>query len=68
VVSEWSSPHLFFFVHVPNKVLGTRSWDSNQLSHYQIGRANPDKNPWETKIKIMELGYPIKMLLEEALA
>jgi hypothetical protein len=60
MVSKWSSLHLFFLHACPRQGLGTRSWDSNQSIHYQIGHAELANNPWETKINMIERDILLK--------
>jgi hypothetical protein len=67
VVSEWSALHLFFFVHVPDKIwvqeVGTRT-------NRAIARSvTPSlKKPMGDEKKDDGAGDPFKMFLEEALA
>jgi hypothetical protein len=54
VVSEWSCSSFIFLCACPRQDLGTRSWDSNQSSLCKIGHAEPKKNPWGMRRKMME--------------
>jgi hypothetical protein len=52
---------LFIFLRAClQQELGTRSWDSNQSSHYKIGHAKPDNNPRGTKINMMDKDILLK--------
>jgi hypothetical protein len=66
VISERSSLHLFFFVHVPDKIwvqeVGTRT---NRDVAISVCRAQ--KQPMGDEKKDDGAGDPIKMLLKEAL-
>jgi hypothetical protein len=66
VVSEWSALHLFFFVHVPDKIwvqeVGTRT---NRVVARSVTPS--PKKPMGDENKDDGVGDPFKMLLEEAL-
>jgi hypothetical protein len=67
VVSERSALHLFFFVHVPDKIwvqeVGTRTSRA-----FARSVAPSPKKPMGDEKKDDGVGDPFKMLLEESLA
>jgi hypothetical protein len=67
VVSEWFALHLFFFVHVPDKIWVQEVGTQTNRAITRSFTLSP-KKPMGDEKKDDGAGDPIKMLLEEALA
>jgi hypothetical protein len=54
VVSEWSSLHLFFFVHVPDKIWVQEVGTQTIRAFARSVMSEPDQKSWGMRRKMME--------------
>jgi hypothetical protein len=66
VVSEWSALHLFFFMHVPDKIWVQEVGTQTNRAYCKIDCVEPEQQPMGDENKYDGVRYPFKMFLEES--